>query len=102
MFSILLLVLRKANKNPFFKKKEKERNIFEGKTNDVTNGIRSLGATCTVCNVLHGWPRGQKNGQNRTTLPALKNNETAGYQDKGASLLESWSVDLFPGGVAWD
>ena len=36
-------------------------------------------ATCTVCNVLHGCWRGQKNEQ-QNNAPNPKNNAAAGYQ----------------------
>ena len=38
-----------------------------------------FGATCTVCNVLHGLSRGQKNEQ-QNNVPTPKNNAAAGYQ----------------------
>ena len=51
-------------------------------------------ATCTVCKVLHGWSRGQKNEQQNNTPNPKKNNATAGYQGpviteflKGSGLL---------------
>ena len=55
------------------------------------------GATCTVCNVLHGGGE-DKRPNNRTMLPALRNNATVGYQGpvkiellKGA-LLQQWKA----------
>ena len=43
------------------------------------NSLYHLGTTCTVCNILHGWSRGQKNEQqNNASSP--KNNAAAGYQ----------------------
>ena len=41
--------------------------------------MQTLGATCTVCNVLHGWSRGQKNEQ-QNNVSSPKNNATAGYK----------------------
>ena len=35
--------------------------------------------TCTICNVLHGWLRGQKNKQ-QNNVPNSKNIAAAGYQ----------------------
>ena len=53
----------------------------------------SEGATCTVCSVLHGWSREQKNEQQHNA-PSPKKPCTAGYQGpvkieilKGAGLL---------------
>ena len=35
--------------------------------------------TCTVCNILHAWLKGQKNEQ-QNNAPNPKNNAAAGYQ----------------------
>ena len=50
------------------------------------------GATCTVCNVLHGWSRGQKSEkQNRDPNP--NKNAGAGYQ---GLVKVYWLIELFP------
>ena len=53
-----------------------------------------VGATCTICNVLHGWLRGQKK-EKQNNAPNPKDNAAVGYQDpvktkllKGAGLLK--------------
>ena len=39
----------------------------------------NLTAACTVCNVLHGWSREQRNEQ-QNNVPNPKNNATTGYK----------------------
>ena len=46
--------------------------------------ILEIGVTCTVCNILHGWSRGQKNEQ-QNNVPSPKKSAAASYQ--GAGLL---------------
>ena len=67
-----------------------------------TTSLFSVGATCTICNVLHDWSREQKNEQ-RNNIPTQKNNAAVSYKSrvkmqllilKGEGLLFDWAVWL--------
>ena len=48
-------------------------------TLDLLDYDTVIGVTCTICNVLHDWSRGQRNEQQNND-PTPKKHRTAGYQ----------------------
>ena len=69
--------------------------MVDGKTAGKWNLGAERGASCTVCNVLHSWSRGQKNEkQNRDPNP--NKNAGAGYQGlvKGEGLLADRALSI--------